>query len=264
VVSFRGSDLTTERKDNAYAALFRTADRFLPVSDTFRNRLVTMGCPPEKVEVHRSGIDLRKFRCVGRTRVGAEPMRLLSIARLVEKKGIGYALEAVARVAASGRAVRYDVIGDGPLRPALERKSGELGVRHLVRFLGTRDHVQVVTALDDAHALLQPSVTAGSGDQEGIPNVLKEAMASGLPVVSTRHSGIPELVEHDVSGFLVPERDVDALVDRIAYLADHPGRWPEMGRAGRKKVEREYDRDRLNRRLMELYGELVAAGANHG
>lgn len=105
--------------------------------------------------------------------------------------------------------------------------------------------------------LVAASVTAADGDEEGIPNVLKEAMAMGLPVVATRHAGIPELVEDGVSGWLVPERDEAALADALARLAAEPERWPAMGRAGRDKVEREYDIHRLNHRLAALLETLI-------
>jgi colanic acid/amylovoran biosynthesis glycosyltransferase len=88
-----------------------------------------------------------------------------------------------------------------------------------------------------------------------------EAMARGMPVISTRHSGIPELVEENVSGFLVPERDSEALADRLAYLIDHPERWPAMGRAGRARVEAEFNIEGLNNKLVELYRELLSNSA---
>jgi colanic acid/amylovoran biosynthesis glycosyltransferase len=105
---------------------------------------------------------------------------------------------------------------------------------------------------------LLPSVRASDGDEEGTPTVLMEAMACGLPVLSTVHSGIPELVEDGVSGWLVPERDVAALADRIQWMLDHPDRWAAMGRAGRAKVEREFNIDTLNDRLVELYRGVLA------
>jgi colanic acid/amylovoran biosynthesis glycosyltransferase len=100
-------------------------------------------------------------------------------------------------------------------------------------------------------------VTAADGDEEGIPNVLKEAMALGLPVVGTRHAGIPELVEEGVSGLLVPERDEGSLADALDSLAREPGRWAAMGRAGRARIEMEYDIHRLNDRLAGLLSDLT-------
>jgi colanic acid/amylovoran biosynthesis glycosyltransferase len=130
---------------------------------------------------------------------------------------------------------------------------GELGVQQSVRLVGAKANAEVIDLLASHHLFVAPSVTAASGDREGIPNVLKEAMATGMPVVSTRHSGIPELVEDGVSGYLVSERDVGALASRLRDLVEHPERWPAMGRAGRTRVENGFASQRLNERLFQLY-----------
>ena len=116
-----------------------------------------------------------------------------------------------------------------------------------------KTHEEVKSLLEKAHVLIAPSLTSETGDQEGIPNAMKEAMASGLPVISTFHSGIPELVDHGVSGLLVPERDAASLADALAYLISHPEVCEEMGRAGRRQVEEKFDTNFLNKKLEELY-----------
>jgi colanic acid/amylovoran biosynthesis glycosyltransferase len=100
-------------------------------------------------------------------------------------------------------------------------------------------------------------VTTENGDQEGIPVALMEALSQGLPVLSTQHSGIPELVQDGKFGFLVPERDVDALAEKLEYLIEHPELWPKMGRAGRDYVARHHDINRLNDQLVNLYQRLL-------
>jgi colanic acid/amylovoran biosynthesis glycosyltransferase len=259
VVSFRGADLTSRHLAERYGAVFREAALVLCVSDLFRDRLIELGCDPAKIRVHRSGIDLRRFRYTEAAPPAGGPLRILTIARLAEKKGVEYAIQAAAILRYTGQELVYRIVGEGPLRPRLEALARELDVEDIVHFVGPRDHDGVLEALNWAHVLVAPSVTAASGDQEGIPNVLKEAMATGLPVVSTLHSGIPELVEDGVSGFLVPERDAQALAERLKHLADHPERWLEMGRAGRKRIEADYDSARLNQRLLDLYQQ-VACG----
>ncbi len=122
---------------------------------------------------------------------------------------------------------------------------------------------EVAELLRDSHILLAPSVTAADGDQEGIPVALMEAMSLGMPVVSTYHSGIPELIQDGVSGFLVPEREVDALADRLQYLLEHPQRWPELGRAGRRAVEEHFNIDKLNDRLADIYQQLIGGESQH-
>ncbi len=264
VVAFRGADLTVDPDVEGYRALFRIADLVLPVCEVFGNRLVDMGCDPDRIRVHRSGIDLARFEYSERPRPADGPTRLLTIARLVEKKGVEFAIRAVARLKESGRRVAYTVVGDGPQRIELEALVDDLGLGDSVRFAGALNHGDVLTFLEASHVLLAPSVTASDGDQEGIPNALKEAMAMGLPVVSTLHSGIPELVEDGVSGFLVPERDAEALADRLAVLVDHPDRWDGLGRAGRRRIEADYDVRVLNDRLVEIYRELLAGDPGPG
>jgi len=178
------------------------------------------------------------------------------VGRLVEKKGIGYVLDAVRRLIDSGIAVEYELAGEGPLRERLEAEGHRLGIGQRVRFLGWQSQQQVREALDRADLLVAASVTADNADEEGIPNVLKEAMAIGVPVLSTRHGGIPELVEDGVSGILVPERDAEALARELAGLAARPERRAELAGAGRVRVERDYDIERLNDRLVTLFAGL--------
>jgi colanic acid/amylovoran biosynthesis glycosyltransferase len=262
VTAFRGYDATAHLRAHpwSYRQLFRAGDLFCPVSASLKTRIVAAGCPEEKVVVLGSGIDVGRFAWAPRQPVSGGPMRLVTVARLVEKKGVADALEAVGRLVQRGTNVTYTIAGDGPLRPRLERRIEELGLSARVRLLGWVDGERIPGLLAEAHVVVAPSITAPDGDQEGIPNVLKEAMASGMPVVSTRHSGIPELVDDGVSGFLVAEGDVPALTDRLAYLADHVEIWPAMGRAGRTKVEEQFDIERLNDRLVELYYNLLRDG----
>ena len=255
VTSFRGYDATRYLKANphAYAALFRQGRLFLPVSHTLAGRIVEAGCDPARVRVHHDGIDCARFRYVEREPITDQAARVVMIGRLVEKKGIGYGIRAIARAVASGRAVSCDIIGEGPLREELERLIRELGVGAHVSMIGARSHDEVVSVLARSHILVAPSVTAADGDEEGIPTTLKEAMATGLPVIGTVHAGIPELVEDGVSGFLVPERSVEALADRLMRLVDRPDTWAAMGRAGRRRIEQEFDADKLNDELLVRY-----------
>lgn len=254
VTSFRGADVTVHlaRRPRQFRELFRIGTLFLPVSRDFAERLVAMGAPHDRVHVQRSGIDLSRFAFVPR-RAPAGRARLLFVGRITEKKGLAYALEAVARLLAAGRDVDLSVVGRGPLLAPMQALAGELGLGDHVRFLGARTQDEVVDLMTSSHVLLAPSMTATDGDQEGIPNVVKEAMATGMPVVATYHSGIPELVEDGISGLLAPERDATALAERLASLLDRPSWWPTLGRAARAAVEVDYDAERLNDRLVSLY-----------
>lgn len=255
VTAFRGYDATryVRLHPHAYDELFREGEAFLPVSRALADELIARGCPTNRIEVHHSGIDCQRFQYRARTKAVQEPTRLITVARLVEKKGIDYAVDAVARLTRDGHAVEYDIIGDGPQRTHLEQRIAAQGLESRVRLLGWRQPNDVRALLEQAHILIAPSVTASDGDQEGIPNALKEAMAMGLPVVATRHGGNAELVEHGVSGLLAPERDASALGTCIAELIAAPERWPAMGLAGRRKVEAEFDARRLSVTLEEIY-----------
>lgn len=252
VTFFHGSDMSAYLQKygpRVYDRLFESGDLFLPISERWKSALVELGCDARKILVHRMGIDCARFHFRPRLLKAGQRARLLSIARLVEKKGIEFAVRAAAK--ARQKDFQYDIVGDGPLRPALEKLAAELGVADRVKLLGWKQQTEVVALLDQAHLLVAPSVTGRDGDQEGIPVAMMEAMAMGLPVLSTRHSGIPELVEDGRSGFLVAERDVGALADRLDSLLASPERWPAMGEAGRRRVESDFDINRLNDALVE-------------
>lgn len=170
-----------------------------------------------------------------------------------------YAVRAVAKLEKDVSRVEYSIVGDGPLRKSLEQLIGALGMAASIKVLGWKRQDEVAEILKTAHLMLAPSVTAADGNEEGIPNALKEGMAMGLPVVSTRHAGIPELVDDGVSGFLVPERDVGALVAALRRLIAHSEHWPAMGRAGRDRVEGRYDAAALNDHLVEIYRQALTA-----
>jgi len=254
VTSFRGADLTVHvsRDVRRFAELFRTGDLFLPVSSEFHRRLVALGVPEQRIRVLRSGIDVDRFAFAPRQRSNGRTT-LMCVGRLTEKKGFAYAVDALAMLHARGHDVDLVIIGDGPLLGSLRSRAAALGVADRVTFHGPRTHASVVATMHAAHILVAPSVTAATGDQEGIPNVLKEAMATGMPVVSTTHSGISELVEHGVNGLLAPEHDVEALTTHLEALLHHPEGWGAMGAAGRRKVENEYDMEPLNDDLVRNY-----------
>lgn len=259
VTTFHGIDVSAYVRSHPrlYDHLFRRGDLFLPVSDVWARRLEALGASPSTIRVHRMGTDLRRFVYRPPHTAAGTPFRLLTIGRLVEKKGIEFALHAVSEVVRQGYDVAYDVVGDGPLRPELESLCSDLGLDGRVTFHGWQDQTLVARFMAESDTLLAPSVTDKAGDQEGIPVTLMEAMATGLPTVATFHSGIPELVDDGVSGLLVPERDVEAMAARIRRLIDTPSLAADISAAGRAKVEDEHDNAKLIRRLVALYGPLI-------
>lgn len=263
VTTFHGVDLSAylQRDPDYYDFLFAAGDLFLPISRVWQRKLEELGCDPGRIVVHHMGVDAARYALRPRRRAPDEPVRLLTIGRLIEKKGVEYAVHAVAEVAGRGVPVTYAVVGDGPLRPSLERLAGELGIDGVTEFHGWKDQAGIAEMLDRSDILLAPSVTAAGGDQEGIPVTLMEALATGMPAVATLHSGIPELVEHKVSGRLVPERDAPALAEAVLRLLRDRYDWARMGRAGRDKVLAEFDAGKLNRLLALRFDALLSEGA---
>jgi colanic acid/amylovoran biosynthesis glycosyltransferase len=256
VTSFRGYDISRFVKkfgDNVYAPLFAQGDVFLPNCDYFGKRLVKLGCPEHKIVVMRSGIDCSQFTFTPRKPAADEIIRIVTTGRLAEKKGIEYGIRAIAKLITTHPNIEYNIVGDGALRQPLQQLIEQLGVKDKVHLLGWQPQQELIQTLDRSHIFLSPNVTGKDGDQDAPVNVLKEAMAMGLPVVSTWHGGIPEIVQDGISGFLVPERDVDALVEKLQYLIDHSEIWTSMGQAGREYVITHYEMNGLSDRLVEIY-----------
>jgi colanic acid/amylovoran biosynthesis glycosyltransferase len=260
LTSFHGFDITTHIQshgEDCYRNLFDRGDLFLPISENWKGRLIDLGCPPERIVVHRMAVDCGQFHHVPRSLSPGESVEVLSIARFVEKKGLEYAVKAVAALLKRGINLRYTIIGDGDLRSSLAELINELDVGDRIELAGWQPQDEVLSAMNSAHILLAPSVTALTGDQEGIPVVLMEAMAMGLPVISTLHSGIPELVENGVSGILVPPRDAEALENALCRLIENPGSWAAIGKAARDRVEKDYNIKKQVRRLERIYKDAL-------
>jgi colanic acid/amylovoran biosynthesis glycosyltransferase len=242
-VTFHGYDLSAEVQKagrHLYRHLFQDAQLCLPVTERWRTRLLELGCPAEKVRVHHMGVDCNEFAWVARERSAGSPVELITVARLVEKKGIEYTLRALATLPPEC-AYRYTIVGDGTDRDRLLRLAADLGIASRVQFAGALSHTEVRIRLAGADVAILTSHRAANGDEEGLPVVLMEAMATGMPVVSTHHSGIPELIADGVEGFLVPERDVTILAQRIASLIRDPHSRVAMGRAARHRVTQQHD-----------------------
>ena len=260
ITTFHGVDLTKHLQQQGYSLynqLFKQGDLFLPISNNWKHKLLELGCDEQKIMVHHMGIDCRSFSYVPRQTNSNRTIRLVSISRLVEKKGLEYSIRAVAKLAETNPQIEYKIIGDGYLKEELQQLIAKLNVGNFVKLLGWQEKSTVLEVINNADVFLAPSVTSRNGDQEGIPVSLMEAMAVGLPVISTWHSGIPELVQNGVSGFLVGERDVDGLAEKLNYLIEHPEIRQKMGQGGRVYVKKNYDINHLNNSLVKIYQELL-------
>ncbi|MGH7828211.1 MAG: glycosyltransferase [Candidatus Binatia bacterium] len=262
VTAFHGWDLSLYlRRHGAsvYRRLFQCGDLFLPISACWQSKLIELGCPRQKILVHRMGIELQRYACAERSLRPNGAIKIVTIGRLVEKKGIGYGIQAVSQLVRRWPQIEYRIIGDGRLKDKLQGLIRDLGVAEQVKLLGWKSREEIRGLLQESDILLAPSVTSDDGDEEGIPVVLMEAAAYGRPVVSTRHSGISEAVRDGESGYLVPERDARALAEKLAYLVEHPNTRAAMGAAGRKQVETHYDIRKLNEQLERIYEGLKLA-----
>ncbi|MES1021716.1 glycosyltransferase [Gloeocapsa sp. BRSZ] len=259
VTSFRGFDISyyiEKHGSDVYTELFKSGDFFLSNCEYFRQRLINLGCNANKIVVLGSGINCERFYFKPRFPDNGK-IRITTTGRLVEKKGIAYSIRAVAKLVQTHPHIEYNIVGDGVLKTELQNLIDELNVGHVVKLLGWKHQQEIIEILDKSHIFVATSVTAKDGNQDAPVNTLKEAMAMGLPVIGTIHGGIPELIEDGISGFLVPERDVDTLAEKIAYLCDHPEVWQQMGQAGRAYVEQHYDANKLNDQLVQIYEQLL-------
>jgi colanic acid/amylovoran biosynthesis glycosyltransferase len=221
---------------------------FLAVSDAIRRRALADGYPAERLITHPNGVDTGFFRPSG---APPEPGLILHVGRLVEKKGTAALLDAVASL----EGARLVIVGDGRLRPALERRAGRLGIEAL--FTGALPPAEVLGWMQRAWLLAAPSVTAGDGDSEGLPTILCEAAAAGLPVVATRHSGIPEIVSEGETGLLGPEGDVGLLSRNLALLLSSPRMRESLAGAARLRALDRFDLARQTEQLEDYYDYLT-------
>lgn len=258
VVSFYGNDASQVPRSNPsiYGELFTEASVVTCLSEDMRSDLVDVGCPPNKTRVVPLCVDPEKFQYHDRTLNPEEPVRIGTVARFVEKKGLKYAIEAVAKLD-TDRKIQYSIAGDGERRPELERQIARYDAEDRIELLGWQSQEEVAELMDRSHLFLLPSVTAANGDKEGTPTVLLEAQSAGLPIVSTRHAGIPEIVSDGETGLLVPERNVNALSDALIELISRSDEWGEMGRQGRTYIEENHSIDSITDELIEIYREAV-------
>lgn len=224
-----------------YQKLFTRGDLMLPISNLWAGRLEKMGCPPAKIAVSRMGVDMDRFS-LRPVKAPAKTLEIISVARLTEKKGLHVAIEACRLLKERGVDFRYNILGIGPWETRLRTLIEQNQLDDVVFMPGFKPNHEVKAMLDEADLFLLPSVTGEDGDMEGIPVALMEAMAVGIPVVSTVHSGIPELIDAGESGWLVPEYDAVALADRLqAFGRVNESELKPMLAQARAKVETEFN-----------------------
>jgi colanic acid/amylovoran biosynthesis glycosyltransferase len=261
IVSFHGADAQVDHDRPAYAELsrkvFARARLILVRSESIGRRVCALGCDPGKVRLHRTGLPLGEIDFFSRAAPADGKWRCVQACRLIEKKGLATSLRAFAQFAREYPASHFTIAGEGPLLEPLRALAAELGVADRVRFAGFLSQADLLALYREAHLFLHPSELGPDGDQEGIPNSMLEAMATGLPVVATEHGGIPEAVEHGRSGLLVRERDAQALAHAMLELARDPALYAMMSEAAACRARTAFDIEAQTRVLEKWYAEAV-------
>jgi glycosyltransferase involved in cell wall biosynthesis len=253
IVHFHGIDAHSrsilDRYGGRYPRLFEQAVAIITNSRTMERALLELGARPEKTHYVPNGVDADRFRAGAPAEA---PPTFLSVGRFAEKKGPQLTIAAFASVCHTHPEAQLRMIGDGRIRGVCQDLAQGLGVGEAVTFLGAQPHEVVAEEMRRARAFVQHSVVASDGNSETMPNAILEASASGLPVVATRHAGIPEVVVDGETGFLVEERDVEGMARQMARLVLEPGLAAELGRAGRKRMQESFSIESRIARLWEI------------
>jgi colanic acid/amylovoran biosynthesis glycosyltransferase len=261
VVHFHGYDASVREvlaeHRESYARMFREAAAVVAVSRAMRRKLASLGAPEEKLHYNSCGIDCAEF---GGADPSKSPPLFVAVGRFVEKKAPQLTLKAFAEVRRAEPSARLRMLGDGPLLGECRALAGELGLSDggAVEFLGAQAHERVRDEMRAARCFVQHSVEAPNGDCEGTPVGVLEAGASGLPVVSTRHAGIPDAVVEGETGFLVEEHDVAGMAAAMLRLARDPSLAAALGRNARRYIAENFSMERSDRKLWSIIESCVA------
>jgi colanic acid/amylovoran biosynthesis glycosyltransferase len=260
VTTFYGYDLglvADKAWRRRYAQLWRSGAAFLAEGPRMRSRLVEMGAPPDATFEQPLALSLAELDYRPRQVAAGEEVRLVQVARLVEKKGVDTSIRSVARLRAEGRRVRLRIVGSGPLESALRALARNEGVGESVTFVGSLDAKGALRELADAHLLIQPSRHASDGDTEGgAPYVLLQAQALGLCIVATNHADIPNTVA-EPARFLGAEGDEGSVAAALRRALDAASEWARRAEAARRFVEARHGVDVVGRRLEDLYLQVL-------
>jgi glycosyltransferase involved in cell wall biosynthesis len=257
VVSFHGADVLVDLHKSGYRGpteeMLAVVKRVFVRSESLRRALVNLGCDEQKIDIVRTGIPLEEFPFRERAVPENGEWRFVQACRLIEKKGVATSLRAFAKFSARFPRSTFTIAGEGPLLSELQALAVELKIDHRVKFTGLISQEKLHELFYRSQIFLHPSETGRDGNQEGVPNSMLEAMASGLPVFATEHGGIPEAIENGVSGVLVPERDDEALSHALLEAVQDRHLLSRLGRAGAHAITEKFDRQTQVRKLEELY-----------
>lgn len=261
VVSFHGADVMVKEEIPGYAAKLCQLLDSVPLvfvrSRSIEDRLVRLGCNPDKIRLNRTGIPLEKFPFIRREPPADDAWRFLQACRLIPKKGLPTALRAFALFAKEHPRAEFVIAGKGPMQSQLETLAAQLGVADHVHFRGFLAQPELTELYQTSHVFVHPSEMPPDENQEGVPNSILEAMSTGLPVLGTNHGGIPEAVKDGRSGFLVAERDHEGLAAAMTRLASSAHLFREMGVLASESVAANFEQAAQISRLESLYEEAL-------
>lgn len=261
VVSFHGADVMVDLDKPAYRTatqqMLEAVRLVLVRSESLGRALINLGCPAGKIRLQHTGIPVDEIPFQPREWPGSGAWKFVQACRLIEKKGLHVSLRAFAKFAARYPASTFTIAGEGPLRNELGQLAAELSVADKVFFPGFISQTQLRELFYQSHIFLHPSEVGGDGNQEGVPNSMLEAMASGLPVFATEHGGIPEAIENGRSGILVKERDDDALALALLERAANPEGLAAIARNGSEVVRKYFEQTGQTRQLEDYYLEAI-------
>jgi colanic acid/amylovoran biosynthesis glycosyltransferase len=263
VVSFHGADVAdkTEIKDyhGKLRRLFDAVPLVLARSQSLADRLIRFGCPPQKLRINRTGVPLDEFPFADRQPPPSDGhWKIVQACRLIPKKGVATSLRAFAIFKKDHPKAEFFLAGKGPLQPELEMLAAGLGIFKDVHFMGFLSQSELLKLYASSHLLLHPSETLPNQDQEGVPNSVLEAMATGLPVVATRHGGIPEAVEDGRNGFLVNEEDHVGLANALEQITRSPDLLRKMGLRARRTIVERFAQEAQIDQLESFYEEAIS------
>jgi colanic acid/amylovoran biosynthesis glycosyltransferase len=265
IVSFHGADVTVDMNKPAYRDATRQmldeVNLVLVRSESLRRAVIHLGCDERKIAIQRTGIPLDEFPFHQRNFVAAaKEWRLVQAGRLIEKKGLPVTLHAFELFLRQHPNANLTIAGEGPLLGQLQNLARELNIDARVSFTGFISQEQLREIYYGSHIFLHPSQRGQDGNQEGIPNSMLEAMASGLPVFATDHGGIPEAIQNGVSGMLVSERDHEKLAAALLDATHDPGFLSRIALNGAESVRKNFDLRAQARRLEDTYLKTIGIG----
>lgn len=258
LISFYGTDVSRLPSEfgwkRRYRRLASTGSHFIAASKFMKSQLVELGFPKEKVSIVRFGVDL-EASIFNKAPLPAN--KIMMVGRMVEKKGFEYGIKAIAKLSKKGITPEINIYGYGPRMRMLKELTNKLHLNGQVQFHGYQPIEIILQAHQDHSLLLAPSVTAKDGDMEGLPNTILEAMAKGTPVIATKHAAIPEVIEDGVTGFLVDERDVNALATVLEKIIGGEYNLNEIRAKARKIVEEKYEINRMVNEVENIYDQIT-------